>query len=179
MAIYFIRQKGTNLVKIGWAKDPVARMATLQTGSPHEFELMAVGEGGAKEEHALHRRFADDHVRGEWFRMSGEIGVAVALCNPAFARLAALEPRLLDGARAAGGVDHEEGRPFCAAAEWYGWKGSGVKDHVTAFVGWLRKDKSVPELCGVEAYDIVYDVLSSILPGCRGCNCLGGLDGDE
>ncbi|MFM8272694.1 MAG: GIY-YIG nuclease family protein [Gemmata sp.] len=174
MAVYFIRQKGTNLIKIGSAKDPTERMKSLQTGSPHEFELLAVGAGGAREEHAMHRRFVADHVRGEWFRMSADIAVAVALCNPEFARMATLEPRLLDGARAAGSVELEDGRPFCAAAAWYGYSGHGVKDHVTAFVGWLRKDKSNPDLCGPEAYDVVYDVLSKILPDCRGCNCVSG-----
>lgn len=176
MAVYFIRQVGTNLIKVGWAKEPTERMKTLQTGSPHAFELLAVGDGGAREEHALHRRFAEAHVRGEWFRMSGDIALAIALCNPEFARLAELEPRLRDAAKAAGEVEFEEGRPFCAAAEWYGYRGFGVKDYVTSHIGWLRRDKSNPDLCGTDAYDVVYDVLSKILPDCRGCNCLPAND---
>lgn len=182
MAVYFLRQRGTNFVKIGWAKDPADRLKTLQTGSPSDFELMATREGGAKEEAVLHRRFAGSNVRGEWFRMTGPLAVEIALCDHTFARLAALEPWLLEIAHDAGEVEFRPGHPFCAASEWYGYDGRGLKERLVDVVGHFRKKpRGADELSTSDAYDAAYDTLRRLLPDCFQCNCLtaGGVFGDE
>ena len=68
MTVYFIRQKGTNLVKIGRTlSDPIKRMAALQTANPHDLELLAISDDAP--EAYYHGLFRSKSVRGEWYRL--------------------------------------------------------------------------------------------------------------
>lgn len=69
--IYFV--EGGDLVKIGMAEDVPARVARMQTGSPIPLRLLGYVPGGRDVERALHRRFRDLRVRGEWFRRVDEL----------------------------------------------------------------------------------------------------------
>lgn len=73
----YVVQGGPDMpAKIGWAHDPVARMAILQTGNHLALRLMAVLPGGQALEHNLHRRFREGRISGsEWFEgvVVGEI----------------------------------------------------------------------------------------------------------
>ncbi|MFG2352617.1 GIY-YIG nuclease family protein [Streptomyces sp. NPDC048521] len=71
---YLITAEGLSLGKIGRAKDPRTRLRQLQTGQPVELSLAWACDGDF--EQALHRRFADNRVRGEWFDLA-------SLGNPA------------------------------------------------------------------------------------------------
>jgi len=69
--VYLIR--AGDFIKIGHAKDPENRLAGMQTGSPHQLDLIAKMPFQTKliaheYELELHRRLADFHYRGEWFR---------------------------------------------------------------------------------------------------------------
>lgn len=84
--IYFILAKGTNSVKIGIAEHVRSRMTNLQTASPFELEVLAVmgskdhGITGLREidiEQSLHRHFSPYHIRGEWFRLEGELAAFI------------------------------------------------------------------------------------------------------
>lgn len=66
--IYAIRAVGTPFIKIGKAKSVGRRLATLQTHSPFDLEILAVANWEDRRERALHRYLQDAHVRGEWFR---------------------------------------------------------------------------------------------------------------
>lgn len=68
--VYFIAC-GASQVKIGTAVDPVARMATLQIGSPLPLRLIGSISGGGALEKRLHRRFVEYRVRGEWYEVAG------------------------------------------------------------------------------------------------------------
>lgn len=68
--IYFIWDSGTNAIKIGVSNFPVARLGELQIGNPNVLFLLRVAEGDEATESALHKRFADDLIMGEWFRPS-------------------------------------------------------------------------------------------------------------
>lgn len=72
MSVYFIRD-GSGMVKIGRADDPWQRLRDLQVASPHELQLVRVVQGGSKVEAWFHRRFAANHVRGEWFWFASEM----------------------------------------------------------------------------------------------------------
>ena len=67
-----------DFVKIGIAKNIGRRMRSLQTSLPHEIKLICWEVGGRAEECALHSRFANSHIRGEWFSYSAEIRAYVA-----------------------------------------------------------------------------------------------------
>lgn len=65
---YFIWMRGTHYVKIGKSSTSVeARLDALQTGSPHELVILAVMQITEKQGHLW---FGDEHVRGEWFRLT-------------------------------------------------------------------------------------------------------------
>lgn len=75
-AVYFAaarRGAGDVLVKIGFARDVVARLRRLQTGSAGPLVLVAWREGGAAVEREEHERWAAYRERGEWFRLEGEL----------------------------------------------------------------------------------------------------------
>lgn len=176
MAIYYARQRGTNLVKIGYAKgDPDGRIKTLQTGCPTDIELLASEPGDVSAEKARHREFAPYAFRSEWFRMAAPIAQRVALCNQEFASLAELEPGLLAVAAEIGevGGGAVTDLAFCANSRWYGYDGPGFKDRVVELVGWGRKGPKGIILGTCEAYDVATDVLYRLLPDCGRCTCGG------
>lgn len=59
-------------VKIGVSSDPEYRKSILQIGSSRELSLLASFSGAEKEEKELHKKFAEKHERGEWFKLSSE-----------------------------------------------------------------------------------------------------------
>lgn len=79
MAVYLIRCGATGPAKIGKADDPQRRLYELQTAHWEELYLLRAWEGGEPEESALHVRFADLRLRGDWFSFSramlGDLGL--------------------------------------------------------------------------------------------------------
>lgn len=69
--VYFLRIGSR--VKIGTTTNVDERIAALMTGMPGKAALSYVTKGGRQLETALHRKFAADRVRGEWFRFSDAI----------------------------------------------------------------------------------------------------------
>lgn len=67
--IYFVTADHEH-VKIGYATDVAARVRTLQTSVPQPLHILLVIAGSLADERVAHRRFATDHLRGEWFRLS-------------------------------------------------------------------------------------------------------------
>jgi hypothetical protein len=68
--VYFISARELDLVKIGYAFNPLRRYNHLRTFSPVELTLEGAIPGGYDKERALHKRFATSRVRGEWFKLS-------------------------------------------------------------------------------------------------------------
>ncbi|ASK88483.1 GIY-YIG nuclease family protein [Sphingorhabdus sp. SMR4y] len=72
--VYFIQCELTKLVKIGFSESyPTKRMRGLQTGSGGKLHLIAFIKTTFDREGELHRRFAEQHERGEWFRLEGDL----------------------------------------------------------------------------------------------------------
>lgn len=65
--VYFIRAGDEGPIKIGIARDPAARLATLQTGHHETLVIVAIAAGGAAQEASYHALFSAHRVRGEWF----------------------------------------------------------------------------------------------------------------
>ncbi len=66
--VYFIRDRGTGLVKIGVSHNPDSRMKQLRTSG--DVELLGSFPGDVPEEAKLHRQFAEHRRHGEWFEAS-------------------------------------------------------------------------------------------------------------
>lgn len=79
MAVYLIQAGTLPFVKIGKANNPVVRLKEHQTGHWETLKIIRLWKGGRAEEGALHRMFADLHIRGEWFSFSeamlGDVGL--------------------------------------------------------------------------------------------------------
>lgn len=82
--VYFISGPATNSVKIGYSSnEPVARLKALQTGNADELTLLGWYEAAVEEERHWHQKFAPYCIRGEWFRLEGEVEdfILAFLCN--------------------------------------------------------------------------------------------------
>jgi hypothetical protein len=71
---YFIRCG--DRVKIGRSADPLRRMAALSMSNPEALQLLGVLPGSDRESE-LHRRFAHQRLRGEWFSLDGELAAFI------------------------------------------------------------------------------------------------------
>lgn len=101
--IYFIVMSETDFVKIGYSESPSGRMRHLQTAHPHDLKILARVSGTMKMERALHRHFKNRHVRGEWFRLSGDVQSLIdKLCRGLNADKAIGVERLLESTREIG-----------------------------------------------------------------------------
>jgi hypothetical protein len=72
MSVYFI-EAPNGLVKIGFSTNPWQRLGKMKVDCPDELILRSFVDGGISEERAFHQRFCSFHVRGEWFRLQGEL----------------------------------------------------------------------------------------------------------
>jgi hypothetical protein len=65
--VYFVQVGEAGAIKIGIARDPASRLASLQTGHHEDLHIRALTHGGAEQERAYHEQFAAHRLRGEWF----------------------------------------------------------------------------------------------------------------
>ena len=65
--------KANDAVKIGYSRNPLIRISSLQTSSPYEIDVLLVIDGSIFDEHSLHKRFSHLRMAGEWFKFNGEI----------------------------------------------------------------------------------------------------------
>lgn len=71
--MYFIQRGEHGPIKIGVSTDVTGRLRSLQVGFLDPLVLLGTLPGGADLEQALHDRFRDQRVEGEWFRPSPEL----------------------------------------------------------------------------------------------------------
>ena len=79
--VYFIQAGPRGAIKIGLAKDPWDRLHNLQTGSPHQLEIIAVMVGDRLFEQQLHHELAEFHLGGEWFRPTAPVRAKIAVAK--------------------------------------------------------------------------------------------------
>lgn len=77
----YVVQMGDNdgPVKIGYSLNPKKRMIDLAVANPYPLTLLATFEGDEIKEAALHRRFIEYRLQGEWFEWCEEISKWLAL----------------------------------------------------------------------------------------------------
>jgi hypothetical protein len=71
--VYFCHDPLNALVKIGHSIDVPARIDALRTANPVNLLLLGTLPGGRREEGRLHRFFAEEHYRGEWFHATDDL----------------------------------------------------------------------------------------------------------
>lgn len=76
--IYVVRLK-CGLVKIGFAKRPLARLSQLSMEYGENLEAIGVMAGERAEETAVQKLFAPYWVRGEWFAITDEHVASIGL----------------------------------------------------------------------------------------------------
>lgn len=81
--IYFISDAISGYVKIGLSEDPWKRIAKIQSDCPGELSVLSIIDGGEAEEAALHARFGNCRIRGEWFRPDSALADHIATLPPA------------------------------------------------------------------------------------------------
>lgn len=75
--VYIIGVEGQSMVKIGFAQNPKARFANLKTDNFGKLILLQILPGSSANEHEIHRHFAEQHHRGEWFGLQGALAAAL------------------------------------------------------------------------------------------------------
>lgn len=58
--------------KIGFSKNPLERVRQLQTGCPFRLHLVGTVTAPQTAEFALHNKYADKRMHGEWFQLTPE-----------------------------------------------------------------------------------------------------------
>lgn len=79
MPVYMVQVGEHGPVKIGWTDNLRDRLIQLQISNYQTLTVLRVFAGGIEVERQLHDRFADQHLRGEWFSfcksMLGDLGL--------------------------------------------------------------------------------------------------------
>jgi hypothetical protein len=71
--VYFVEAESGGPIKIGWAASVKKRVAELQTASHSRLVVLATKAGTRLDETALHDRFRNARLRGEWFEPVPEL----------------------------------------------------------------------------------------------------------
>jgi hypothetical protein len=71
--LYFIEAVGMDLIKIGYASDPVKRFFGMLTSSPAPLSLLGSCWGGPQRELEIHEQLAAFRLHGEWFKKVPEV----------------------------------------------------------------------------------------------------------
>lgn len=66
--VYFLYDRISKMVKIGYSKNIQRRMKQLQTSNPNELELVYYVEGNRDTEFYFHKMFFYCRRNGEWFQ---------------------------------------------------------------------------------------------------------------
>ncbi|WP_406469526.1 GIY-YIG nuclease family protein [Streptomyces hirsutus] len=72
MIVYAIGTSDARMVKIGYTTNLERRLSQIQVGCPLLLEVLWWTEAGPSFEEALHRIFAAQRLRGEWFELGPE-----------------------------------------------------------------------------------------------------------
>lgn len=82
--VYIIVNEKELICKIGFSKDPSARLINLQTGCPYPLKLERIIDGDINKERELHKVFDKFRLEGEWFIYNEEIRefFGIPLSNP-------------------------------------------------------------------------------------------------
>ena len=75
--IYVIGNLTEMLCKIGYSNNPNKRLKEVQTGCPYRLEILATFDGNIPTEKQLHEKYKEYNINGEWFRIEGNLKIAL------------------------------------------------------------------------------------------------------
>jgi hypothetical protein len=75
--VYFIQAEESLTVKIGFSQNPEKRLRYLQCGHSENLILIGSVAGTPSDERRLHKKLASNHKRGEWFKPTTAILLAI------------------------------------------------------------------------------------------------------
>jgi hypothetical protein len=78
MSYVYLIEAQNGVAKIGCARDPYQRLATIRTHSPVLVRLIAMWQGVYADERALHARFDAYRLSSEWFQIDGALRKFIA-----------------------------------------------------------------------------------------------------
>jgi hypothetical protein len=76
--VYFLRGEDTGAIKIGFTKSLSKRISNIVTASSERVTLLGSVAGDELSEKSLHHEFANDRIRGEWFRPTDALMARIA-----------------------------------------------------------------------------------------------------
>ena len=83
MSVYIITNDAAGIAKIGYRKNPLKRLSGLQVSTPDSLVLAAIIPGDQSTERQLHAVYAGDRIRGEWFKVGGQLQDLMSIfCGP-------------------------------------------------------------------------------------------------
>jgi len=78
--VYFIMSEKTQNIKIGFtARDIKVRLNALQTANPYKLKVLATLNGNKDHEKALHNKFSQFRLEGEWFEPHPDLLAFISL----------------------------------------------------------------------------------------------------
>jgi hypothetical protein len=78
LVVYFLKNGKRKSVKIGVSGNVEKRLSSINTAAADKLTCIATVEGGYGKEKALHKQFKAYWIKGEWFRLEGELAEYVA-----------------------------------------------------------------------------------------------------
>jgi hypothetical protein len=114
MSVYFASAGG--YVKIGYSADPIGRMTTVTRNGTRpadiprgaDARLLGWVPGNHADEAAWHRRFAADHVAGEWFYLDPDLVRGLIWDDPCGIDMERMSTLAVFAAHANPGVSREQ-----------------------------------------------------------------------
>jgi hypothetical protein len=91
MSFVYILQTG-QFAKIGYSKNPAARLKLLARNLPEPATIMATFPGGVALENKLHRYFSEYHLHSEWFSWCPKLDALVKFGLPDLSSLPSGSP---------------------------------------------------------------------------------------
>lgn len=81
--IYFVQSSNGGPIKIGYtSKNALQRVQALQVAHPEKLTLLGCIVGEVPDERALHKKFAEYRLHGEWFAANDAILSHLAAAEP-------------------------------------------------------------------------------------------------
>lgn len=80
--VYAVQPAAGGPIKIGFAADPVVRMAKLQAMSPVALCMRGIVRGSIEVERRMHESLAAYRLHGEWFADADDVKAAIAHFEP-------------------------------------------------------------------------------------------------